>query len=123
MARGRHARRHGLLARLLPSDGPPLSWRTVHAISLVRLSDDLAAVQAEVARLTAGASRSTAAEVVAELRAQRLEQELTAARAEIASLRTDLDALREELVWAFAEHRLPAGSPTVHRLGVAGRRA
>ena len=79
----------------------------MHARSLVRLCDDVTALQAEVAALRASSQRSTAAEVVAELRAQRLEQELAAVRTEAAALRRDLDALREELVWAFAERRLP----------------
>ena len=94
----------------------------MHATSLVRLSDDVAALHAEHAVLRAGAERSTAAEVRAELRAQRLEEELTAARASIAVLRSDLDALREEQVWAFAaDRRRPAETPSVARLSVARR--
>ena len=93
----------------------------MHATSLVRLSDDVAALQAEVASLRAHERRATAVEVLAELRAQRLERELASARAVVAGLRSDLDALREELVWVSAERRRPADGPTVARLSVARR--
>ena len=93
----------------------------MHAQSLVRLCDDVAALQAEVAGLRAASERSTAAAVVAELRAQRLEEQLTATRAEAAALRRELDALREEVLWTSAERRLPSeGSPASH-LRVARR--
>ena len=121
MARGRHARRGWLRAWLAPVEAPPPRWRAVHAQSLVRLSDDLTAVQAEVERLRGTTSGSTAAQVVAELRAQRLEDELATARAEIAALRRDLDALREDVLWAFAERRLPVDASPAQRLSVARR--
>ena len=125
MARGRHARRSGLRAWLrawlLPAEPPPPSWRTVHARSLVLLSDDLRVLQEEVARLRAGSERSIAAQVLAELRAERLEVELAETRAQLAALRADVDALREELVWAVADRR-PAVEPApVTRL--PGRRS
>lgn len=91
----------------------------MHALSLLRLSDDVAALQAEVTALRGAFERSTAAEVAAELRAQRLEEELAAARTEVTALRRDLDALREDVVWAFAERRLPGSAP--QRLSVARR--
>ena len=112
MARGRHVRRSGLLAWLLPKEPPPPSWRTVHAQSLVLLSDDLRVLQLEVTRLRETAERSTAAQVLAELRAERLEAELTETRAALAALRSDVDALREELVWAGADRRTATGSAT-----------
>src|SRR5687768_17285256 len=98
MARGRHARQPWWRAWLSPQPGPAPAparppvphWRDVHALSLVRLSDDVAALQAEVTALRGTSERSTAAEVMAELRAQRLEEELAAARAEVAALRRDL---------------------------------
>ena len=121
MARARHARRSRWWAWLLPDRAPAPSWRDVHAQSLVRLCDDVVALQREVAALRAASQRSTAAEVVAELRAQRLEDELAAARAEAAALRRDLDALREELVWAFAEGRLPVDGAPVQSLRLARR--
>jgi hypothetical protein len=121
MARGRHVRRSGLRAWLVPSEPPPPSWRTVHAQSLVLLSEDLRALQEEVARLRAGAERSTAAQVMAELRAERLEAELAGTRAQLAALRADVEALREELVWAFADRRAAAEPAPVTRL--PGRRS
>ena len=120
MARGRHVRRGGLRAWLLPDQPPSPSWRTVHAQSLVLLSDDLRVLQEEVARLRAGSERSTAAQVVADLRAERLEAELAETRAQLAALRGEFDVLREELVWAFAERRLPVEAAPVTRLD--GRR-
>lgn len=96
------------------------SWRSVHAQSLLLLGDDLRALDDELRRLRADERRSTAAAVAAELRAERLERELAAARTEVASaraetaaLRADLTAFREELVWAFAERRLPVEAPRV----------
>ena len=120
MARGRHVRRTGLRAWLVPSEPPPPSWRTVHAQSLVLLSDDLRVLQEELTRLRAGTERSTAAQVVAELRAERLEAELAETRAQLAALRADVDALREELVWAFADRRASVEGAPVTRL--PGRR-
>jgi ABC-type phosphate transport system auxiliary subunit len=116
MARGRHARRGGLRAWLLPSEPPAPSWRTVHAQSLVLLSDDLRGLQEEVTRLRAGTERSTAAQVLAELRAERLEAELTDTRAQLAALRSEVEALREEVVWAFAERRTVDAPAPVTRL-------
>jgi hypothetical protein len=120
MVQGRHVRRGRLLAWLLPVEPPPPSWRTVQACSLVRLSDDVRGLQEQVARLRTGAERSTAALVVAELRAERLETELAATRAQLAALRADVDVLREELLWASAERRSPVGGAPVTRL--PGRR-
>ena len=120
MARGRHVRRTGLLAWLLQSEPPPPTWRTVHAQSLVLLSDDLRVLQEEVARLRAGTERSTAAQVLAELRAERLEAELAETRAQLAALRADVDALREELLWAVADRRAAGEAAPVTRL--KGRR-
>ncbi len=120
MARGRHVRRTALRAWLLPSEPPPSSWRTVHAQSLVLLSDDLRVLQEEISRLRAGAERSAAAQVLAELRAERLEAELVETRAQLTALRADVDALREELVWAFADRRAPLEAAPVTRL--PGRR-
>ena len=121
MARGRHVRRSALRAWLLPDEPPPPSWRTVHAQSLVLLSDDLRVLREEVARVRTGAERSTAAQVLAELRAERLEAELAETRARLLALRAELDALREELVWAFADGRTPVEAAPVTRL--AGRRS
>lgn len=113
-------RRSRLLAWLLAVEPPAPSWRTVHARSLVLLSDDLRVLQEEVVRLRAGQEQSLAAQVLAELRAERLEAELAETRAQLAALRTDVDALREELVWAVADRRALPGAAPVARL--SGRR-
>ena len=42
-------------------------------------------------------------------RAARAEQRLAAVQDELARLRTDLSGVSEELVWAFAEGRMPVG--------------
>lgn len=120
MARGRHVRRSWLLRWLLPSAAPQPTWRTVHAQSLVLLSDDVRVLQLEVDRLRASAEGSLAAQVMAELRAERLEAELVETRAQLAALRADVDALREELVWAVADRRAAAEAAPVTRL--KGRR-
>ena len=121
MARGRHVRLTGLRAWLSASAPPPPSWRTVHAQSLVLLSDDLRMMQEEVVRLRSATERSTAAQVLAELRAERLEVELADTRAQLVALRADVDALREELVWAFTERRGAKEAAPVTRL--PGRRS
>ena len=120
MARGRHVRRTGLRAWLVPVQPPPPTWRTVHAQSLVLLSEDVRTLQEEVTRLRAGAERSTAAQVMAELRAERLEAELAGTRAQLATLRADVEALREELVWAFADRRAAEPAPVTR---LPGRRS
>ena len=114
-------RRSRWRAWLLPSDPPPPTWRTVHAQALVLLSDDVRVLQEQVAQLRADGERSTAAQVVAELRAERLEAELAETRAQLAALRADVDALREELVWAFADRRTQVEAAPVTRL--PGRRS
>lgn len=47
----------------------------------------------------------------ADRRARQAEARLAAARVELSSLRSDFAAVREELVWAFAERKLAAASP------------
>ena len=108
--RGRHARRRRSVWAWLvpaPSAPPQPSWRTVHAHSLVLLCDDVARLQGELLHLRTATEQSTAAAVIAELRALRLEEQLTATRAELAVLRDELSALREELVWTFTSSRAP----------------
>lgn len=114
MARGRHVQRSGLLARLWPRR------RRVPAHAGV---DRFAALEAEVARLRVLGAATAATAAAAEVRARRAEDQLGAARAELVGLRTDLAALREELVWAFAERRLPVDAPvTVVDLRAAEQR-
>ena len=66
-------------------------------------------------RLAATAAETAAAALVRAARAEDLAalavSRTAAAEAELAGLRAGLDALREELVWAFAEGRLPVDAP------------
>jgi hypothetical protein len=106
MVRGRHVRRAGLEVWLSP--GPPQPpWRTVHALSLVLLSDRVRELDDEVVRLRSAQRAGAAAAVLADLRAQRMEGALSQTRGELDALRSEMAELREELVWAFAERRLP----------------
>lgn len=104
-------RRSPLLAWLFPRGGPQPSWRSVHAQSLLLLGDDLRSLDEQVATLRGAHELSTAAAVAAELRAEELERELAAVRAQVSALRAELTGLREELLWAFAERRLPVEAP------------
>lgn len=104
-------RRSRLLAWLFPDRAAPPSWRAVHARSLVLLGDRVEALDQQVQRLREAEERSTAAAVVAELRAEQLERELAALRAEAGGLRADLCAVREELLWSFAERRAAVEPP------------
>ena len=99
-------RRSSLWTWLTPPPPQP-AWRDVHAQSLVLLTDRVRALDDEVARLRSAQEQSTAAAVVAELRAQRLEEALAQTRTELDSLRSEVAAVREEQMWAFAERRVP----------------
>lgn len=110
MGRGRHVRRRGPLARLRRRGTQP-AWRDVHAQALVLATDDLQRLEAEVARLRSLEQLTTAAAVAAELRAERLERELRETRAALAAVAADVAALREELVWVFAEGKQAVGWP------------
>ena len=115
MSRGRHAKRSGLLSRLWPARRRrPVRARTSPAP--VSTLDDTAAVDAvlagrlhglegELSRLRVLGIAHAAAAASADVRARRAEEQLGAVRAELA-------ALREELVWAFAESRLPVAAST-----------
>ena len=118
MSRGRHAKRSGLLARLWP-----VGLRTVRLWPVGRqpsrhrlgaplrsaapdagLLGQLRALDGELSRLRVLGIAHAAAAASADVRARRAEEQLGAVRLELA-------ALREELVWAFAEGRLPAATP------------
>ena len=118
MSRGRHAKRSGLLARLWP-----VGLRTVRLWSVGRqpsrhrrgaplrsaapdagLLGQLRAFDGELSRLRVLGIAHAAAAASADVRARRAEEQLGAVRLELA-------ALREELVWAFAEGRLPVAAP------------
>ena len=121
MARGRHARRSRWLGGGQPSGAPAPRWREVHARSLLRLSDELTGLQAEVLGLHAAGEDLTAVDAAAERRTARLEEELTASRAEVAALRRDLDTLRADVLWIFSERRPAADGTPASRLSVARR--
>lgn len=92
-------RRSGLLSRLWPRRRRRIAALECEVARLRSLSD-LTAAASSAALVRAGAASHAAS--AAELRAVRAEAALREARDEMAGLRADLAALREELVWAFA---------------------
>ena len=113
MSRGRHAKPSGLLAGLWPFGlrtvglrpsrhrrGAPLRSAAPDA----GLLSQLRAFDGELSRLRVLGIAHAAAAASADVRARRAEEQLGAVRLELA-------ALREELVWAFAEGRLPVAAP------------
>ena len=138
MSRGRHAKRSGLLARLWlvelwpvrlwpvglwpvglwpvrlrPAALRPAALRPSRhrrgtplrsAAPDAGLLGQLRALDAELSRLRVLGIAHAAAAASADVRARRAEEQLGAVRQELA-------ALREELVWAFAEGRLPVAAP------------
>lgn len=105
MARGRHAKRSGLLARLW--------WRRPRPVVAPVDDGRLRALEGEVSRLRVLGIAHAAAAASADVRARRAEEQLAAARSELAGVRADLASLREELVWAFAERKLVDAAPVV----------
>ena len=118
MSRGRHAKRSGLLARLWLFRLRPAALRPValrpsshrrgaplrSAAPDAGLLSQLRAFDGELSRLRVLGIAHAAAAASADVRARRAEEQLGAVRLELA-------ALREELVWAFAEGRLPVAAP------------
>ena len=123
MSRGRHAKRSGLLARLWLFRVRPAALRrvTLRPVALrpsshrrgaplrsaapdAGLLSQLRALDGELSRLRVLGIAHAAAAASADMRSRRAEEQLGAVRLELA-------ALREELVWAFAEGRLPAAAP------------
>lgn len=105
MSRGRHARRTGLLARLTPG-------RTARRLAAQHQRTLLRQVADELRHLRALADTFAAAAAAAEARAREAEACARAAEAATGALRAELARLREELLWAWAEGRLPAASLT-----------
>ncbi len=64
----------------------------------------------ELAQLWNVVAEQTVAAAAADRRARQSEARLAAARVELSSLRADFAALREELVWAFAERKVTAAA-------------
>ena len=104
MARAKHARRSGLLARLLP--GRTARRAAAEQRTLLRQ------VAAELRLLSAAADAAEVRATAAEARATAAERRAAAAESATAQLRTEVARLREELLWAWAEGRLPAASLT-----------
>jgi hypothetical protein len=104
MARGRHAR-PGLLSWLWPGRS---ARRRADAAAARSAAQQL---QAEVERVRALSARSAGAAARAEARADRVEREAALLVAQLTELRQEVGRLREELLWSFAERRLPG--PTV----------
>lgn len=98
MARGRHARRTGLLARLLPGREARRRAAAQQRVLLRQVADELR-------HLRATADAHAAAAAAAQERA-------LAAESATAQLRAEVARLREELLWAWAEGRLPAAALT-----------
>lgn len=114
MARGRHARRSGLLARLWPG-----RRRARHVRTDALVAERLAALEAEAVQLRALAHQSAEVAVAALRRASRAEEQAAAVTQEVAGLRADLAVLREELVWTFARGQVEA-APRVVDLRATG---
>jgi chromosome segregation ATPase len=96
----RHARRSGLLSRLLPGRTRRREAEARQRALLRSVADELrhgraaadAALAAQAAATEAALARARAAETA------------------LAELRTEVARLREELLWAWAEGRLPSAS-------------
>lgn len=110
MARGRHRRRSGLLSRLLPRRRARLDALAAETARLRRLTE-VGAATATAALIRAVSAQDAAA--AAQLRAERAEASLAAVLAQATALRAELAALREELVWAFAERRAEVAPPVI----------
>ena len=102
MARGRHAKRSSLLSRLLPGRA---ARRRADAD---RQRELLRSLHYEVHRLQGLLTEQAATAARADVRARRAEEHVTVVVEESKALRTEVARLREELLWAWAEGRLPA---------------
>ena len=103
MARGRHAKRSGLLARLLPGRAARREAERRQAVLLRQVADELR-------HLRALADAHASAAAAAEARAAAAEEQAAVARSAVATLSSEVARLREELLWAWAEGRLPAAT-------------
>jgi hypothetical protein len=105
MARGRHARPSGLLSRLFPGRAARREAARLQRVLLRQVADELHHL-----RTLADAHATAAAQ--AEERARQAEERAAAAASATEALRVEVARLREELLWAWAESRLPATSPS-----------
>ena len=102
MARGRHAKRSSLLSRLFPGRAARRRAEAERERALLR------SLHYEVHRLQGLLPEQASTAARADIRARRAEEHVQAAVAETTALRTEVARLREELLWAWAEGRLPA---------------
>ena len=117
MARGRHRRRTGLLWTLSQLWRRPARLPVRSELDLLRAEVQRLRTLAEVAAETTSRALVRAAHaedhaVGAGDRAARAEQRLAAVQDELARLTADLSGVSEELVWAFAEGRVPVADRT-----------
>lgn len=103
MARGRHVRRNGLLARLFPGRADRRRAEQVRErIALAELWE----LRGEVIRLRTVGTQLAGRAAEAGARARRAEDRVTAVEAELAVLRAEVVELREQLVWTWSEQRV-----------------
>jgi hypothetical protein len=100
MARARHAKPSGLLARLLPG-------RTARREAARRQQALLRQLGEELRHLREVADTHAAAAAAAEVRAREAELRAAQAQAATAQVQEEVLRLREELLWAWAAGRLP----------------
>lgn len=112
MSRGRHAKPSGLLSRLFP--GRAARRRAAAEAERALLRE----LRYEVDRLRSLGTMLAADAAAASARAHRAEEQARAARAEVHDLRVETDSLRgevarlrEEVLWAWAEKRMPTQAP------------
>lgn len=106
MSRGRHSRRSGLLVRVLPGRAAAAARHRAEA-EASRDRELLWDLRGEVARLRLLAAQTAGRASDADGRARRAEEHALAAYRESTALRDEVSRLREELLWAWAEGRLP----------------
>jgi hypothetical protein len=105
MARARHAKPSGLLSRLFPG-------RYARREQARRAQVLLRQMAAELRHLREHADAQALAAALADERARAAEQRAAAAQAATVALQAEVARLREELLWAWAEGRLPTASAT-----------
>jgi len=120
-------KRSGLLSRLWPGRSRYVRGRSVRGRDVVVSQTApgeaiLLGLQSEVARLRVLGIAHAAAAASADQRARRAQEHVEALRDELGQTRAQLNAVREELLWAFAEGRLPVADSAVINLRVQGSR-
>jgi hypothetical protein len=112
MFRGRHAKRSGLLARLFPRRAAKLEAERTQRALLRQVAEELRALRQQADEQAAAAVAAEHRARAAEVRAAAAEERAEAAGVALLTLRSEVARLREEMLWAWAEGRLPAASLT-----------